>query len=64
LPRRFGVAVEHSRIVDALVAGKRDAALSGMREHLADRNERLVQQARKSTAAEDLGTVFGHQARA
>jgi hypothetical protein len=30
-----------------------------MREHLAELEERVVEQVRKSAAGEDIGTVFG-----
>jgi DNA-binding GntR family transcriptional regulator len=51
-------ADEHTQIIDALDAGDLDVALSAMREHLAELEERVVEQVRKSAAAEDLGTVF------
>ncbi|MFM0629863.1 FCD domain-containing protein [Paraburkholderia xenovorans] len=52
-------ADEHTQIVDALDAGDLDVALSAMREHLAELEERVVEQVRKSAVGEDLGTVFG-----
>ncbi|EIF34388.1 transcriptional regulator [Burkholderia sp. Ch1-1] len=56
-------ADEHTHIIDALDAGNLDAALTAMREHLAELEERVVEQVRKSAATEDLGAVFGLHAR-
>ncbi|SEF05339.1 transcriptional regulator, GntR family [Burkholderia sp. WP9] len=52
-------ADEHTQIIDALESGDLAAALAAMREHLAELEERVVEQVRKSAAGEDLGTVFG-----
>jgi DNA-binding GntR family transcriptional regulator len=52
-------ADEHTQIIDALESGNLAAALAAMREHLAELEERVVEQVRKSAAGEDLGTVFG-----
>ena len=52
-------ADEHTQIIDALESGNLAAALAAMREHLAELEERVVEQVRKSAAEEDLGTVFG-----
>jgi DNA-binding GntR family transcriptional regulator len=52
-------ADEHARIIDALDAGDLAAALTAMREHLSELEERVVEQVRKSAAGEDLGAVFG-----
>lgn len=52
-------ADEHTQIIDALEAGDLEVALSAMREHLAELEERVVEQVRKSAAGEDLGAVFG-----
>ncbi|RZF25563.1 GntR family transcriptional regulator [Paraburkholderia sp. UYCP14C] len=52
-------ADEHARIIDALDAGDLQAALTAMREHLSELEERVVEQVRKSAGGEDLGTVFG-----
>jgi DNA-binding GntR family transcriptional regulator len=51
-------ADEHREIIEALDAGRLDAALTAMREHLAELEERVVEQMRKSAAGEDLRTVF------
>ena len=52
-------ADEHTQIIDALDAGDLDAALTAMREHLGELEERVVEQVRNSAVGEDLGTVFG-----
>ncbi|MGF6289789.1 DNA-binding GntR family transcriptional regulator [Paraburkholderia youngii] len=52
-------ADEHARIIDALDAGDLQAALTAMREHLSELEERVVEQVRKSADGEDLGAVFG-----
>ncbi|RKR36275.1 GntR family transcriptional regulator [Paraburkholderia sp. BL17N1] len=52
-------ADEHTQIIDALDAGDLGVALSAMREHLAELEERVIEQLRKSAAGEDLGAVFG-----
>ncbi|MFM0306494.1 GntR family transcriptional regulator [Paraburkholderia sp. RL17-383-BIF-A] len=52
-------ADEHTQIIDALESGDLAAALAAMREHLAELEERVVEQVHKSAAGEDLGTVFG-----
>ncbi|WP_260854474.1 GntR family transcriptional regulator [Paraburkholderia sp. BCC1884] len=52
-------ADEHAQIIESLDAGDLHAALATMREHLSELEERVVTQARKSAAGEDLGAVFG-----
>lgn len=52
-------ADEHRQIIEALDAGDLHAALAAMREHLSELEERVVEQARKSAAGEDLVAVFG-----
>jgi DNA-binding GntR family transcriptional regulator len=51
-------ADEHAHIIDALDAGELPAALTAMREHLSELEERAIEQVRKSAAGEDLGAVF------
>jgi DNA-binding GntR family transcriptional regulator len=48
---------EHAQIIEALEAGDLTAALATMRAHLAELEERVVQQAR-ARAGHDLKTVF------
>ncbi|TDG05628.1 GntR family transcriptional regulator [Paraburkholderia guartelaensis] len=48
---------EHAQIIEALEAGDLTAALATMRAHLAELEERVVQQAR-ARAGRDLKTVF------
>nr|WKF61645.1 HTH-type transcriptional repressor RspR [Paraburkholderia busanensis] len=52
-------ADEHLRIIEALDAGDLPVALAAMREHLAELEERVVAQVRRSAAGDDLGAVFG-----
>ena len=52
-------ADEHTHIIEALDAGDLQAALTVMREHLSELEERVIEQVRKSAAGEDLGAVFG-----
>jgi DNA-binding GntR family transcriptional regulator len=51
-------ADEHARIIEALDDGELQAALTAMREHLSELEERVVEQVRKSADGEDLGAVF------
>ncbi|WP_429446841.1 hypothetical protein [Paraburkholderia sp. 40] len=46
-------------MIDALDAGDLQAALTAMREHLSELEERVVEQVRKSAGGEDLEAVFG-----
>ncbi|WP_018425417.1 MULTISPECIES: FCD domain-containing protein [Paraburkholderia] len=52
-------ADEHARIIDALDADNLQAAVTAMREHLSELEERVVEQVRKSAGGEDWGAVFG-----
>jgi len=54
-------ADEHLQIIESLETGDLHAALAAMREHLSELEGRVVEQMRKSTAAEDIGAVFGGQ---
>jgi DNA-binding GntR family transcriptional regulator len=52
---------EHAQIIEALEAGNLTAALATMRAHLAELEERVVQQARQR-AGRDLKSVFADRA--
>ncbi|MCC8397188.1 GntR family transcriptional regulator [Paraburkholderia sp. MMS20-SJTR3] len=52
-------ADEHARIIDALDAADLPSALAAMRKHLAELEERVVKQVRKSAQGGDIGAVFG-----
>ncbi|OAJ55274.1 GntR family transcriptional regulator [Paraburkholderia ginsengiterrae] len=51
-------ADEHRQIIEALDAGDLNVALTAMRKHLAELEERVVEQVRRSAAGEDLRAVF------